>query len=209
MSSYFESANNKRAGMTKGKEMAVAWWQDWKNRGLEHCVYRKDADGIVLEGVVVGTRHGAYGGHYFVRTDRDFRTREVRVEYVDGPRLHVEANGEGNWLDVIGNRPLPALAGCIDVDIGITPATNTLPIKRLKLQASESRHIRVAYVPLLDQIDGDFLPQFAEQRYTCLTPNRLYRYEGLFRAFTAELEIDEVGLVLDYPDTFRRVAHSS
>ena len=46
----------------------------------------------------------------------------------------------------------------------------------------------------------------AEQRYTCLTPDRRYRYEGLFRAFTAELEVDEVGLMLDYPDTFRRVA---
>jgi hypothetical protein len=41
----------------------------------------------------------------------------------------------------------PALAGCIDVDIGITPATNTL-----------------------------------------------------------ELEIDEAGLVLDYPEMFRRIA---
>lgn len=97
------------------------------------------------------------------------------------------------------------LDGCIDVDIGITPATNALPIKRLKLRKGDGQDIVVAYVPLPDQIDGQFLPERAEQRYTCLEVDRRYRYDGLFRAFTAELEIDELGLVLDYPDTFRRV----
>lgn len=186
--------------------MVVVRWQDWERHGLEHCVCHEDAQGLVLEGVVAGTRHGAYGGHYFVRTDAVFNTREVRVEYVDGPRLHVESDGDGKWRDVIENRALPVLDGCIDVDIGITPATNALPIKRLKLRAQESRDIVAAYVPLPDQIDGDFLPQRVEQRYTCLSPDLRYRYDGLFRAFTTELEIDEFGLVLDYPDTFRRVA---
>jgi len=189
--------------------MAVVRWQDWEGHGLEHCDCREDAEGVVLEGVVAGTRHGAYGGHYLVRTDSAFRTREVRVEYVAGPCLHVQSDGNGNWHDVIRDRPLPDLAGCIDVDIGITPATNTLPIKRLKLQAQESQEITVAYIPLPDQIDGAFLPQRAEQRYTCLTPDQRYRYEGLFRAFTAELEVDAAGLVLDYPDTFRRAANSA
>ena len=53
---------------------------------------------------------------------------------------------------------------------------------------------------------GAFLPLRAEQRYTCLRQGRRYLYEGLFRGFSAELELDEAGLVLDYPDTFRRVA---
>lgn len=184
---------------------AVVRWQDWNRHGMEHCVCRQDNSGVTLEGAVAGTRHGLYGSHYFVRTDAAFRTREVRVDYVDGPKLHVKADGDGHWNDLLGQRPLSDLDGCIDVDIGITPATNTLPIKRLKLKQYESRDITAAYVPLPDQIEGDFLPIWAEQRYTCLLPNRRYRYEGLFRAFTAELEIDDAGLVLDYPETFRRV----
>jgi|TARA_Y100000780_G_scaffold231198_1_gene255887 hypothetical protein len=88
--------------------------------------------------------------------------------------------------------------------VALTPATNTLPIKRLNLGVGESRDIAAAYVPLPDQIDGDFLPQRAQQRYTCLVPNQKYRYEGIFRNFKAELEVDEYGLVIDYPDTFRR-----
>ena len=184
---------------------AVARWQDWDRNGMEHCVLRQDDSGVTLEGAVAGTRHGLYGGHYFVRTDAAFKTREVRVDYVDGPRLHVEADGNGYWSDLLGQRPLSDLDGCTDVDIGITPATNTLPIRRLKLRQQESREIAAAYVPLPDQIEGDFLPIRAEQRYTCLLPDRRYRYEGLFRAFTAELEIDDAGLVLDYPETFRRI----
>ncbi len=184
--------------------MAVVRWNDWEGHGLEHCVCIDTGDGLTLEGVVAGTRHGTYGGHYYVRADRAFRTREVRLEYVGGPLLHVESDGIGKWYDVIGNRVLPNLADCIDVDIGITPATNTLPIKRLNLGVGESRDIAAAYVPLPDQIDGDFLPQRAQQRYTCLVPNQKYRYEGIFRNFKAELEVDEYGLVIDYPDTFRR-----
>ncbi len=188
--------------------MAVVRWQDWQGYGLEHCVYREETEGLFLEGVVAGTRHGTYGGHYLVRTDALFRTREVRLEYVSGPRLHIESDDQGNWTDIITGKPLPTLNDCFDVDIGITPATNTLPIKRLNLSAQESQDITVAYIPLPDQIEGEFLPQRAEQRYTCLVPHHRYRYDGLFRAFSAELEIDESGLVLDYPDTFRRVKTS-
>ncbi|WVX48276.1 hypothetical protein ROLI_013560 [Roseobacter fucihabitans] len=47
--------------------MAVVRWQDWNGNGLEHCCCHENAEGLVLEGVVAGTRHGAYGGHYLVR----------------------------------------------------------------------------------------------------------------------------------------------
>jgi len=186
----------------------VVRWCDWEGNGLEHCEYRLDDNGLALEGVVAGTREGKYGGHYFVRTDSRFCTREVRVEYVAGARLHLEADGEGYWRDLLGDRSIPSLDGCLDVDISITPATNALPIKRLRLKEHESRDIAAAYVPLPSQIEGAFLPRRAEQRYTCLTLDRRYRYDGLFRAFSAELEVDEFGLVLDYPDTFRRVLAS-
>ena len=36
--------------------------------------------------------------------------------------------------------------------------------------------------------------------------DRLWRYEGLFRDFVADLLVDDMGLVLDYPQLFRRAA---
>ncbi|MCX8995521.1 putative glycolipid-binding domain-containing protein [Rhizobiaceae bacterium BDR2-2] len=183
----------------------IVRWCDWQGNGLEHCYMREGPEGLLLEGVVAGTREGLYGACYTVRTVADFRTREVRVSYVDGPQLHVTADGEGHWHDMIGRVSIPALDGAIDVDIGVTPATNTLPVKRLRLEPCQSRDIVAAYVPLPAQVDGPFLPRPAKQRYTCLVANRRYRYEGLFRGFSAELEFDAAGLVLDYPDTFRRI----
>jgi hypothetical protein len=111
---------------------------------------------VVLEEVVAGTRQGLYGGHYFARTDSAFRTREVWLAYVDGPRLHVEADGEGTWRDVIRDRALRVLSGCIDVDIGITPVTNSLPVKRLRLAEHASCDMTVAYVSQTDQISCVF-----------------------------------------------------
>jgi hypothetical protein len=43
------------------------------------------------------------------------------------------------------------------------------------------------------------------QRYTCLEPNRRYRYESLDSDFTRDIEVDEDGLVVTYPGLFRRV----
>ena len=43
------------------------------------------------------------------------------------------------------------------------------------------------------------------QRYTCLDPNRRYRYESLDSDFTREIEVDGDGLVVTYPGLFRRV----
>ncbi len=162
-------------------------------------------EGLSLEGVVIGTRDGDCGAHYRVETDAGFVTREVRLRYIGGPELHVVSDGQGHWHDRLTDQPLPDLDGCFDVDIGVTPATNLLPIKRLQLSDQTSRDILAAYVPLPSQIEGAFLPRPAKQRYTCLSLGRRYRYEGLFRDFSAELEIDAHGLVLDYPDTFRRV----
>lgn len=184
-------------------------WTGEDGQGLEHCVLKLRANGLVLEGMVAGNRGGdSYGAHYIVRADAMGRTREVRVRYAGSHSLHVTADGEGNWHDEQRGRAIHRLRGCIDVDIGVTAATNTLPIRRLGLAVGDACEIRAAYVALPDelagQLEGAFLPEPADQRYTRLG-DRLWRYEGLFRDFVANLPVDDMGLVLDYPQLFRRV----
>ncbi|WP_430471611.1 putative glycolipid-binding domain-containing protein [Thalassospira lucentensis] len=183
-------------------------WTNWQGQGLERCTLVQDDEHLILEGVVSGTRGGKYGAYYSVRADAQCRTREVLVKYIGGQTLHVVADGDGHWHDILGDRPVPSLDGCFDVDIGVTPATNTLAIKRLGLAPKARQDIVAAYVPLPSQIEGAFLPVPAQQRYTCLIADRRYRYEGLFRSFKAELELDRFGLVMNYPDTFRRMAEN-
>jgi uncharacterized protein len=98
------------------------------------------------------------------------------------------------------------LQGCLDVDISVTPFTNTLPIRRLALQPSSTATLSMAYIEI-----PQMHVKVTEQRYTCLevTPSGgKYRFESLehgVASFSADLPVDQEGLVLDYPGLFRRV----
>ena len=96
---------------------------------------------------------------------------------------------------------LPKLRGAIDVDISATPFTNTLPIRRLSMRLGQSEEILAVYVQV---------PSLAvstdRQRYTCLEAGKRYRYESVDSDFTRDIEVDEHGLVVNYPGLFRRVA---
>lgn len=87
------------------------------------------------------------------------------------------------------------------MDLAVTPFTNTLPIRRLGLRAGESADILAAYVS-----PPDMSVTASRQRYTCLEPGRLYRYRSLDGDFARDIEVDRDGLVVDYPDLFRRIA---
>jgi uncharacterized protein len=64
----------------------------------------------------------------------------------------------------------------------------------------ERQPIDVAYIST-----PDLKVTPVKQAYACLEPGRRYRYEGIFRDFTAEMEIDDDGLVVDYETLFRRL----
>jgi hypothetical protein len=115
------------------------------------------------------------------------------------PPLELSSDGSGAWLDGRG-QPRHDLAGALDVDITATPFTNTLPIRRLGLREGESSTIVAVYVSL-----PELTVTTNRQRYTCLEPDRRYRYESVDSDFTSELEVDGDGLVVTYPGLFRRV----
>ena len=120
----------------------VVRWCDWNGKGLNHCIVAQESDALRMEGAVIADAPVPFGAHYQVTLDLGWRTSTVRVAYLGGPTLHVASDRKGNWLDLLRNVPLPLLQGCLDVDIGMTPATNTLPIRRMDLRQGESREIR-------------------------------------------------------------------
>ena len=91
----------------------------------------------------------------------------------------------------------PSLEGCTDVDLGFSPSTNALPIRRLALQVGQSRTVQVAWLRF---------PQLTVARtvqtYTRLDTTR-YRYAS--GDFEADLTVDDDGFVVDY-DEWRRTA---
>jgi uncharacterized protein len=181
-----------------------AAWSQWDGPGLERL--RVGESSIEADGVVIGEEDGTcFRVRYVVHCDPRWRTRELIVDPLDGSDpLHLRFDGEGDWRDASG-RALPELRGCIDIDLSVTPFTNTLPIRRLDLREGQSSEIAVVYVNVPVMELGT-----SKQRYTCLERGAggLYRYEDewMLRGFTAELPVDGDGLVLDYPGIFRRMS---
>jgi hypothetical protein len=180
-------------------------WVPWEGPGLEHLRLVTSDGGAVANGLLIGLEAGRpLRIGYEVRCDGLWRVREVRVATPDSgpPVLELQADGEGCWKRR-GGEPVPELEGCIDVDISATPFTNTLPIRRLALEPGESEELTVTYIRVPELLVG---PE--RQRYGCLQAQAdggLYRFEALPSGFTAELPVDADGLVIDYPELFRRV----
>ena len=188
--------------------MTTVRWSQQGGTGLEHLVLNEaEAPGnIVIESTVVGEDEAqAYGLVYRIECDARWQVTRLALKLAGGATLDLHrrhgSNGDAHtWSDANGVAQ-DTLRGCIDVDITATPFTNTLPIRRLRLERGERRVIRVAYVRV-----PELSVNAVEQAYTCIEPNRRYRYEGLDTAFTADITVDEDGLVLDYPGLFKRVA---
>lgn len=174
----------------------VARWQSWDAKGIEHLVLRESRSEIVAESVVVASR---FAIQYRVRCDRSWCVRSAEIGLVGERRkIEITGDGKGNWRDASGRR-LTKPTGAIDIDLSVTPFTNTLPIRRLKLKAGQSAEIVTVYIvaPALTLTTDS-------QRYTCLDARR-YRYESLDSDFTREIEVDRRGLVVTYPGLFRRL----
>jgi len=82
------------------------------------------------------------------------------------------------------------LAGCTDVDLGFSPSTNTLPIRRLALAVGKSETIEAAWV-----LFPDLEVRVSSQTYTRVSDQN-YRFAS--GDFAAELGVDAAGLVTDY-----------
>ncbi|WP_306716633.1 putative glycolipid-binding domain-containing protein [Burkholderia dolosa] len=175
-------------------------WASLEGDGVEHLTFNRGDDGIVVESAVVGQRYGrAYGLAYRVVCDPEWRALHAVLKVMGGGVLELRSDGAGHWRDG-ADRVLPALDGCIDIDIAATPFTNSLPIGRLKLARGERRPIDVAYIAT-----PDLTVTPVKQAYACIEPGRRYRYEGIFRNFTGEMDIDDDGLVVDYETLFKRL----
>ena len=175
-------------------------WKQLVGMGAEHLILNLDG-AIHADGLAVGEiQNTAYRIHYQIDCDAGWNVIGVRIEdLLSGDVLGLLRVVGDRWNDADGTM-LDALEGCIDVDLMFTPFTNTLPIRRLRMQPGEAREIAVVYVG----IPGLQVSRF-RQRYTCLWSGGVgatYRYESVESGFTAELKVDEDGLVVDYPNIF-------
>jgi uncharacterized protein len=181
------------------------FWRPLDEIGLEHLLLSVLPDRIEADGMILQTKagRGPFRARYRIEAAPDWTMRrcDIRVEEPGAPerRLDLDIDADGRWRDRAGGQALPALAGCREVDIQVSPFTNSLPIGRLRLAQGQSAEIRAAYITVPELTLAP-----APQRYTRLGSDR-HRYEGLGTGFAADIAIDAGGLVLDYPGVFQRV----
>lgn len=182
--------------------MATILWQAVESGALERCRLEAGPDGLRLSGTVLTPEHGTpLDVRYRVEAGPDGLTRRVELELDGGATRRVLlADGAGTWR-WDGGPALPEVAGALDVDLTVTPSTNTLPIRRLarQLEPGQAADLRMAWVqfPGLEVIGS-------AQRYQRLAADRWRFSTGDFQA---DLLVDPDGLVLDYEGLFRSLAY--
>jgi hypothetical protein len=132
---------------------------------------------------------------YAIECDPEWRTRSALVEGQAGGApigFALAADGAGQWTR--DGAPLPELSGSLDVDLGFTPATNTLPIRRLALAIGESAPVRSAWLRF-----PELRLEPLEQTYT-RDAEQCFRYRALVdgEPFIARLDTDVFGRVVRY-----------
>ena len=131
---------------------------------------------------------------YEIECDMHWGTRDVSIRGEVGgapASLALSRSPEGEWT--VDERPFPEARGCSDVDLGFSPSTNSLPIRRLKLAIGASAEVRAAWVKF-PQLTVEVL----DQTYTRLS-EWVYLYESAGGMFKREITINEDGFVVDYP----------
>jgi uncharacterized protein len=175
-------------------------WRDWSGCGLEQVVLSENAGHIDIQSAVIsGPVSAGFAALYSFKLSSDWCVIEMRASLLGAAAsVYLRRTEEGRWLDG-DNRALPHLDGILDVDLSITPFTNSLAIRRLKLGVGECAEIATVYIAFPDlTISRDL------QRYTRVGPDR-YRYESLDSDFVRDIVVDQNGLVITYPGLFQRI----
>jgi uncharacterized protein len=180
----------------------VIWRRVLDDASFEVCRFHRSLDAIHLSGTILAAHENRpLELSYQISCDRGWRTQEVAVQQREGSAqasLKLAVNA-GNWSEA-DRGPLLEIAGCVDVDIEFTPATNALPVNRLSLAIGESGEIQAAWirVPSLAIVR-------ASQRYERLSEN-VYRYTSIASGFQADIDVDQFGLPIRYGNIWERIA---
>lgn len=192
---------DERKRMTTRSDATPILWQQLDGTGIEHCALSESAERIACAGVVVMSADDVpYRIEYEVTCDRDWYTRTASIRAHTGSKvvdISVRADEGGRWW--VNGQARDDLKGCTDIDLGFSPSTNTLPIRRLGLSVGQQASIEAAWVRF-----PDLGVQRVAQRYLRVG-DFMYRYENLPTGFQAEVLVDARGLVVRYPPGWERI----
>lgn len=174
---------------------AKVLWRRLDAPGHDACRLLRNADGWMLDGTAVFLADGFPARlSYEVACDPEWRTRQglVRGWFGDRPiGLTIRLGDDGIWT--LGGVRVLGLEGCVDLDLGFTPATNVLPIRRLALAVGGAAEAPAAW---FDPLTGRC--SVLRQRYERRTEDT-YWYESPSTSYSGLLDVSPTGFVRAYP----------
>lgn len=186
------------AQMTESKQIIV-WKSSYMN--TTEFVTVKTGNSILVNGHITGEGFGKlFQASYNLEVNPQWNTQSVHIDFQSDTSFTISLQKDKNnhWHNENGDL-LSSFNECTDIDISLTPFTNTLPINRLNLPIGSFKEIIVIYI---DLPTSECKP--TRQRYTHLG-KKLYKYEDLLSGFTSNIEIDEKGYVINYPGIWHRI----
>jgi hypothetical protein len=146
-----------------------------------------------------GTAVFTHEGHptrleYQIVCDAGWRTLHARITgWFGGEPVRVELLYDSRQRWIINGQESPAVAGCLDLDFDFSPATNTIPIRRLALAPGARADVKAAWLRFPGFTLEPLLHSFRR------TGERSYHYEAHGGGFASDLEVSDAGFVLRYP----------
>jgi hypothetical protein len=172
-------------------------WTGKFYHSLEHCVLKPTASGHEITATIIGSHENQiYKVEYRIKTNRNWETTflTLRAQLNDSIEIHTLEKKQGRWL--LNGKAEQAWVNIFDIDLSLTPFTNTLAINRLQLEVNQQQTIEVLY---FDLPKNQIRP--VRQLYTRTADDR-YLYENYEKSFQSEIKVDAQGLVRDYPKLF-------
>ncbi|WP_299843074.1 putative glycolipid-binding domain-containing protein [uncultured Paracoccus sp.] len=178
-----------------GEGGAQIVWRRLDHPGHDACRLWSEGSLWRIEGMAVWLDpEGPAQIAYEVSAGEDWITRSARIMGRVGKRafsLSIHRDAMGNWR--VNGEALPEVTGLADIDLGFTPATNTLPIRRLRGARQESADLAAAWLD-----PGDWQVKPLPQHYEVRDDGR-WSYRSPGHGFETEMTIDGDGLITDYP----------
>jgi uncharacterized protein len=171
-----------------------AFWRRLDLPGHDVCRLEQRQDGWRLDGVAVfGSRTGPVSIAYSVDADAGWKTVSGSVQGMIGMRRidHRITRGPTGW--VLNGEIVRGLDHLVDLDLGFTPATNLLQLRRLDIPIGTAAEVPVVWFDL-DTEGLTELPQRYERRDAAA-----YHYEATSVGYRGVLELDPNGFIRRYP----------
>lgn len=175
-------------------------WKNINEEGLEHCEI--DLYPITkINGKVISIYNNKpLFVEYEVLCENNGATKEVNIRRnFDGISKTINIRKEKNDIWYLNDKEIKECKGLKDIDIGITPSTNLLPIRRLNLSIGERKEVTALWVRFPDLTLAPL-----KQAYERLDANK-YEYESVDSGYKAILLVDESSIVIDYKDEWIKI----